>query len=92
VAPAKAETAPVAGEPAVPPAAESRPSFRHKQKVLFHVPADVLVEWDGEAVSPLRPFSALPGPHEVVLKKAGFQPIHQRIEVKPHEPTVIQVN
>lgn len=68
---------------------ERRPA---PQRINFTVPEDVEVEWNGIAVQLDKPFFALPGRHDLLIRKEGFRPISRQIEVSRDEPTVIRVN
>ncbi len=76
-------------------AAPVRPRSEKKteqQLINFSLPENVEVEWNGISIPLNRPFYAKPGIHQVTFRKEGFQPIIRQIEVKPNEPTTIQVN
>jgi serine/threonine protein kinase len=75
--------------------APTRPRVEKKvepQLINFSLPENVEVEWNGISIPLNRPFYAKPGIHQVTFRKEGFQPIIRQIEVKPNEPTTIQVN
>ncbi len=60
--------------------------------VELDLPKDVTLTWDSLPVSSdLSRLMATAGKHKLTLKKAGFSPISQTIEVHADEPNVIRV-
>lgn len=93
------ETAPTLPVPVVPVAnakikIPSKPKITtpKTQSISFDIPEGISVEWDGKSIDAKKTIRAIPGVYQVVLKKPGFSPIRQMVEVKSSEPTVIKVN
>jgi hypothetical protein len=76
----------------VPPTAAEPENDTRMGKVIFAIPGDVDVFWDGTQVDPTKPLDEVkPGRHKLRLERDGYDPIETIVRVRPGPATRVRV-